>query len=432
MKSWAGLIEFCNPMNLSGFKAIINILYLKDSDIRTAILDLLFEIVNLQLPAYVTDYATALHVLDPCEFQDSWRLTDGFIAMEGICVLPSLASNTPNLTEMHLAILLHCLLNGLGLMEALIEVIISSDLNLSIRTTVLFGKLLQLSHLLLPNESNRSDQFLSLLFMKAAEGNYQANAAFTALEGFIKLLKNRPSTSSLYLDQIIQSGIKGQGNSYSNTLGTQDVLSSFKEDKRLNTSKGLHPDISISKDQSTLLKNICFNYGFQKNRNLLLFDNGKDLERLIRYSCVLTHLDKDWDWELILLLLRCDLIKMDENTIKFIKTLVNYFKPSNNRFSHEDLPLNRRLSVSTLVGLELIDKLLKSQELDSIRLLTDFFTDVSNQLLSITTSRSVHDCLFSPQHMTSTMCQQYFLFIGRMTKNEHGLNILTNTGIFKQ
>lgn len=71
-------------------------------------------------------------------------------------------------------------------------------------------------------------------------------------------------------------------------------------------------------------------------------------------------------------------------------------------------------------------------QLDSLRLLTDLFSDINTQLLAISTSRSAHECLFSPQHMASTMCQQYFLFIGRMCKTDKGINILTNTNVFRQ
>lgn len=67
-----------------------------------------------------------------------------------------------------------------------------------------------------------------------------------------------------------------------------------------------------------------------------------------------------------------------------------------------------------------------------MRHLTDLFSDINSQLLAISTSRSAHECLFSPQHMASTMCQQYFLFIGRMCKSEKGIHILTNTNVFGQ
>ena len=122
---------------------------------------------------------------------------------------------------------------------------------------------------------------------------------------------------------------------------------------------------------------------------------------------------------------------MDDNQGRFIRRLNEYFKPSNNKFSHQDLGHTRLLPPCVHAGLDLMDWMLASQELECIRILTDLFTDISSQLLSIQTKKSAHDCLFSPQHMTSTMCQQYFLFIGRLCRTDKGLNILNNTDVFK-
>lgn len=123
---------------------------------------------------------------------------------------------------------------------------------------------------------------------------------------------------------------------------------------------------------------------------------------------------------------------MDDTQCRFIRALVHYYKPSSNRFSHQDLGHGRHVPAFVTAGLELIDWLLQSQALECIRLLTDLFSDINTHLMAIITSRSAHDCLFSPQHMTSTMCQQYFLFIGRMCRSREGLNILNNTDIFER
>lgn len=74
----------------------------------------------------------------------------------------------------------------------------------------------------------------------------------------------------------------------------------------------------------------------------------------------------------------------------------------------------------------------KNDQVEPIRLLTDYFSDIDTQLIAIFTAKSAHDCLFSPQHMTSTMCQFYFLYIGRMCRSKIGIDILTNTHIFNQ
>lgn len=123
---------------------------------------------------------------------------------------------------------------------------------------------------------------------------------------------------------------------------------------------------------------------------------------------------------------------MEEPSLQFLKNLIDYFKPSHNHFSHQELVNGKSLPVYVKVGLDLIDWLLFINPFESVRLLTDFFTDVATQLLAVTTSNRAHDCLFSPQHMNNTMCQQYFLFIGRMCRSQKGISILTNTAVFEQ
>lgn len=60
--------------------------------------------------------------------------------MEGKFILPSLAARSPNICEQHLALLLYCFLET-GLLNALVEVVVSSDTFISVRATVLVGKL---------------------------------------------------------------------------------------------------------------------------------------------------------------------------------------------------------------------------------------------------------------------------------------------------
>lgn len=112
---------------------------------QKAILDLLYELLGLPQPVWTDEYTVALSVVDPADFQDSWRLSEGFVAMEGRCVLPTLASRVPNVCEIHLSVLLYCFLET-GLLNALVEVIVSSDTFISVRATVLLGKIINLPH----------------------------------------------------------------------------------------------------------------------------------------------------------------------------------------------------------------------------------------------------------------------------------------------
>lgn len=65
-------------------------------------------------------------------------------------------------------------------------------------------------------------------------------------------------------------------------------------------------------------------------------------------------------------------------------------------------------------------------------LLLELFTDISSHVTAISKSKSAHECLFSPQHMLATLCQMYFLYIGRLCKYEKGLELLQETDIFSE
>lgn len=205
LRSWAGVIEFCDPNRPSGLKAIVDVLYLNQLEVRKAILDLLYELLGLPQPQWTDEYNVALSVVDPADYHDSWRLSEGFVAMEGRFVLPSLASNVPNICEIHTAILLYCFLET-GLLNALVEVIVSSDTFISVRATVLLGKLLQMMHSMLPADLCLNSAALPTLIAQATEGKHQARAAISALQNYHQMLKNRPAACSLFLDNIIQSG----------------------------------------------------------------------------------------------------------------------------------------------------------------------------------------------------------------------------------
>ena len=151
LRSWAGTIEFCDPHRPSGLRAFIDILYLNQLEIRKVVLDLLYELIGLPQPVWTDEYSVAMAAVDPAEYQDAWRLHEGFVAAEGIAILPSLAGAVPNLCEIHLALLLYCFVEN-GLLNALIEVIVSSDTLISVRATILLARITHQLHCLLPAE----------------------------------------------------------------------------------------------------------------------------------------------------------------------------------------------------------------------------------------------------------------------------------------
>ncbi|XP_035785769.1 rapamycin-insensitive companion of mTOR-like [Anopheles albimanus] len=465
LRSWAGTIEFCNPLQPSGLKALIDIMYLNQLEIRKAVLELLYELLGLTQPVWTDEYLVAMQVVDPAEYQDAWRLNEGFVGAEGISILPSLASNVPKLCEIHIALLLYCFVEH-GLLNALIEVIVSSDTFISVRATILLAKITHQLHHLLPAEicDHTPAAALPMLVAHAIGGNHQARAAISALQQLHVMLQNRPASCSFYLDCIIQRGelintrtfrrellsnnattscsmtVGGNYSTQEETKRTPLEFSHWSAGMTMGRPLGQFPssnDSSMTKlsgpetgDRSLDKRTL------RRSKILNIWDSLKEGDRLIKESNVLLVKDPNmWDWDVIITILRSDIlgVRMEEQNNRFIRRLVDYFKPSNNRFSHQDLvSTNRQLPAYVTAGLELIDTLLRSPELECIRILTDLFTDISRQLLAIHAKKSAHECLFSPQHMTSTMCQQYFLFIGRMCRTDCGMEILRNTDVFKE
>jgi rapamycin-insensitive companion of mTOR len=66
------------------------------------------------------------------------------------------------------------------------------------------------------------------------------------------------------------------------------------------------------------------------------------------------------------------------------------------------------------------------------KLLNELLADIWLQIDAITSSKSAHDCLFSPQHVSNSLCQNYFMFIGRLCRCSKGLRMLDKAGIFQQ
>lgn len=404
LRSFNGAVEFCNPNKPSGLKAIIDILYLNQLEVRKAILDFMYDLIGLPQTTWTDEYSVALAAVDPSDYQDSWRLSEGFVALEGRSILPSFINKVPNISEIHQAFLLYCFIEN-GLLNALVEVIISSDTFISVRATILLARLLQLIHTTLPSDTDHYAP-LPMLITKATQGNYQARAAISALQSYHSMIKNRPAACSLYLDCIIQNGdliksrlfkreidaVESLSKSASLTLfermrhdsiGSADAnnynyyYEHLRDTTSLNIISGENETTKERAKRSTLIRQKVVGF----------FEKFRENERLIKDSLVLSHVDPaKWDWEIIVIIFRNRNLstKLDENQLKFIKTLTQYFKPSSNKFSHMELGMGRIIPPNVHAGIMLIDYLLEQiDELEYMRILTDYFSDISSNLQAI-------------------------------------------------
>ncbi|XP_021912957.1 rapamycin-insensitive companion of mTOR isoform X2 [Zootermopsis nevadensis] len=394
LRSWPGILHFCHPANSSGLRSLVNILYLKQLEVRKGILDLLYELLGLPQPEWTDEFSVALEAVDPSHPRDTWKLQDGFISAEGRDILPHLSRFRPNIVEIHLAILLYTFVQA-GLLEAIVEVIVSSDTFICVRASVLLGELLHLIHNLLPPECCNLTPALPNLLSHASNASvpsvqHHALSAVAILSHLHGMLKRRPAPASLFLDRTLQGGGWGREES--------------KAGKR------------------------------SKLYTLVAPKEGDDF---LKDSAVLTHKDGfSWNWNIVRAVLksRSEFLKKleDSNHRTFLKRLVHYFKPSSNCFSRVELGNKKQTQMYTLAGLELIDCLLEVEEAEGMKLLNELLADMWVQIDAITSCKSAHDCLFSPQHMSNSVCQDYFLFIGRLCRCSKGLRVLDKAGIFQQ
>ncbi|XP_013141294.1 PREDICTED: rapamycin-insensitive companion of mTOR [Papilio polytes] len=464
LRSWPGLLHFCNPCSKGGLRALVSALYLPRLEVRKAILDLLYELVGLPQPEWTDEISVALDAVDPSDFQDSWRLNEGFVAAEGTAILPHLSATGPDIIEIHLALLLQCFLEA-GLLDGLAEVIVTSDTFISVRATVLLGQLLHLIHMFLPPQICNLTPALPTLLSQASAGKPQALAAVAALRRLHSMLEARPASNSLFLDHIIQycSG------AFRHKI--EDMTKSRKEKDNANMAKP-HHELLVHKESSIEFLNESDNENEPKQRHSVgsradvtsrnvsalvksksvssrtssvgkvsksakffsLFE--RDSDSWIRSSLVMQSKDGNtWDWEIIRTILKesdgAPLLNLNDSGHKaWASRIISYLKPSSNKYSHTDLSTTSNGHSATRAGCQLIRHLLQHNDADSQRMLEELFMDVSKQIEAIETGRKAHECLFSPQHMCNTMCQMYFLFIGQLCHSQVGLKLFKQTGLY--
>ncbi|XP_047986366.1 rapamycin-insensitive companion of mTOR [Leguminivora glycinivorella] len=462
LRSWPGLLHFCHPRNTGGLRAMVSALYLPRLEVRKAILDLLYELVGLPQPEWTDEISVALDAVDPSDFQDSWRLNEGFVAAEGTAILPHLSATGSDITEIHLALLLQCFLEA-GLLDGLTEVIVTSDTFISVRATVLLGQLLHLVHALLPPQACGVTPALPQLLSAAAGGRPQALAAVAALRRLHAIHEARPATHSLFLDHVVQycSGAyrhppPPERSRTRKEIDDADVakprpfmykddsvefLDDSDNDEPKRHSVGSRADVAnrnygvLVKSKSVSSRTGAAVSKVTKSAKFFnLFD--RDSDNLIRCTLVMQNKDGNtWNWEFIRTILKendtAPLLNLCDSGHKaWVARIVNYLKPSSNKYSHTDLSTTSNGHSATRAGCQLIRHLLRHNDADSQRLLEELFWDVSRQVEAIETGRRAHECLFSPQHMSNTMCQMYFLFIGQLCHSHAGLDLLKQTKLY--
>lgn len=248
-------------------------------------------------------------------------------------------------------------------------------------------------HTHLPADICKTSSALPTLVSHATQGNYQAMAAISALQSLHQMLKNRPAACSMFLDLIIQSGNIMNSKLFKRDIRIAETTVPATYSNNITQPPPLPPQLggggggggvgtgggggtlerrrldsfesstSTSGDERSGLSTLRRG-SFKRSRLKQFFENMKHGEKLMRDSMVLQNDDgKVWDWDIIISILRSDAIgKLEDIPCRFIRRLVHFYKPSSNRFSHQDLIHIRHIPSFVIAGIDLIDWLVKSSE----------------------------------------------------------------------
>ncbi|CAB1318322.1 unnamed protein product [Coregonus sp. 'balchen'] len=391
-RSWSGIINLCKSGN-SGIQSLIGLLCIPNVEVRKGLLEVMYDIFRLPMPVATADFIEALISVDPSRFQDSWRLSDGFVASEAKCILPHRARSRPDLMDNYLALVLSAFIKS-GLLEGLIEVITSTDDNNSVRATLLLGELLHMANTILPHSHSHHLHCLPTLINKAAsfdiaqEKRLRASAAVNYLKRFHEKKKRAPKPNSLYLDHIIRK------------------------------SKASH---------------YCRDQHFRPQRDIFVIKDTEDaLMMNLRDSHILNHKENlDWNWVLIATILKWPNVNLrsnkDEQIHKFVRRLLFFYKPSSKLYASLELDHSKARQL-TVVGCQFIEFLLESDE-DGQVYLEDLVKDIVQWLSS--SSGLKPDRSLQSNGLLTTLSQHYFLFLGTLSSHPHGVKMLEKCSVFQ-
>ncbi|XP_066298986.1 rapamycin-insensitive companion of mTOR-like [Branchiostoma lanceolatum] len=397
-RSWPGVVVLCKPDG-SGVESLLGVMCIPNNEVRQGIMDILFDIFRLPIPTWTEDFTVALKSSDPSTFQDTWQLSQGFVVEEAKSVLPSRTSSRTNLIENYLGLVLSAFLNA-GLLESLVEVIRSSDNHNSVRATVLLGELLHMANRLLPHECGQHSHCLPSLvnlaasFDVSAQERQRASTAVMCLNRLHELKKRGPVPHSLYLDQLMRHGPRLPAHSSSRMAQvSREKLAQY-----------------LNKDTDETLQQAM-----------------KDTQVLV------TKENLSWDWDLIAVVLKLSVGGPrwldDAANARFVRRLVYFYRPKNLLYS--GLKLDSKLAEPrklTIVGCQLMEFLLDCQE-EGHRFVEEVIREVVECLCEVYDGKD--DGLFSDQSLQSTVCQDFFLLIGRLSRLQAGEKVLEASGVYQ-
>lgn len=298
-----------------------------------------------------------------------------------------------------MALLIYCFVSN-GLLDALVEVVVTSDTFISVKATLLLAEFLSLIDRYLPIECFDPSKCLPTLieYATSSPGPGDSNAqirqhrAVEAITVLSSVRKNKLKILPFSTFLQVQVGFAGYKRKCS--VGFVDRLGEL-----------------------------------QLNRLL-----GKDIEnspaKLLKETGTLISKDPmSWQWQTICTVFRwcpVGLKKVEDSSWRlFLRRLVDFYKPSMNLFARLSIT-NESASLYVRVGCQLVEFLSQYvQNFCGTLLLDEFLSDIVIQLDDLLKkSPNVEQANWCPNKLETTLSQSYFIFIGVLTKNFRGYKIL--------
>ncbi|WWC92493.1 uncharacterized protein L201_007452 [Kwoniella dendrophila CBS 6074] len=389
LSSWPGLLYMCMD-DYRAIKSLISSLHVPNTDMRNALMDLLFVSLQIKSPTWTNAFLDGKRLTVYTRTQEATAqqlLNDGNEEEDpqGMTIVD------------HFLALLLCIYLEAGLLEALVAVIEEDNGTLNRKATLLLGEILQMANRTLPLKFAAQLQSLPQLFSEATDFMNPAErmAALSALSSIDSLNRNQPKV-----------GRKNMKDKTSSLAPQQDPLERGQRQ----------------------VQSVKLRLGLQVE--------DKQFQQMIVDSGLLLHRDHTkWSYEIIVDLIEGPLLnpkRMDEaiKATKFVRRLLSFFHPYNYRFA--DIKRTRPNHKWVKLGCSVLSTMLSSAE--GIKYLTedkllkqmlDCFNEL-DQYVGQPTSQPI----FARDRLENTLTYGYFEMIGTLSKHREGMKLLEKFKFF--
>ncbi|TPX62078.1 hypothetical protein PhCBS80983_g00632 [Powellomyces hirtus] len=394
-KSWAGIIYLCLD-NKRAIRSIVESLRLPYDESRKILLEMLFDIFQIDVPKWYPDFMSARS-----RFGHHYPLHEDLLTQPGGSSVSTPAGK--NLVDHYLSIVLMILID-VGLLEVLVELLQHDNKYITTRVTILVGEMLELCNRLLPVAYGTRIQSLPTLFRIAADFHdelrrHQGTLALTYIDGLHKS-KERV---------LLQGANAGP-------LGRRWANDRSKVSQ-------------MQQGRSRQVESVKIRMGIQIDDVHFRIMLG-DLEKVLGFKDY-----TKWNWDTIMEFIQGPLLnpkRLDEviKNTKVLKRIVSFFRPMNYQFSN--IKRNKGSAKYIRTGCELIKTLLATSEGTRYLAENKLLSEIAECLAELdpVQTGTQSEIMFSKERMITTLTAEYFTLLGICTQSLEGIRLLERVRMF--